>query len=162
MYPCSRTFTHSSFKNKIVPVLSLVSRSVFTTCELNSWRTQRRQVYRHSTRTSHARFVDSLGFERKMLLDYLKATKERYLSDVRDGKGADWVVVMGNEAGGMFFHFIFFRIVQLPWLIFILIFILNIVFRLGFSCFIYCLCVVHVQLFRKCKRENRRTHSNTS
>ena len=43
-----------------------------------------------------------------MLLDYLKATKERYISDVRDGKGADWVVVMGNEAGGMFIHFIFF------------------------------------------------------
>ena len=35
-----------------------------------------------------------------MLPDLLKSVKERYLSDVRDGKGGDWTVVMGNEAGG--------------------------------------------------------------
>jgi exopolyphosphatase len=35
-----------------------------------------------------------------MLSEHLKATKERYLADVRNGKGGDWTVVMGNEAGG--------------------------------------------------------------
>ncbi len=26
--------------------------------------------------------------------------KKSYLDDVRDGKGTEWTVVMGNEAGG--------------------------------------------------------------
>jgi hypothetical protein len=31
---------------------------------------------------------------------FLKESKERYLTDVIAGKGHDWTVVMGNEAGG--------------------------------------------------------------
>lgn len=36
----------------------------------------------------------------KNLSDFLKLTKQRYLSDVQNGRGGDWTVVMGNEAGG--------------------------------------------------------------
>ena len=36
----------------------------------------------------------------KMLAEFVSQTKNRYLQDVKDGKGGDWVVAMGNEAGG--------------------------------------------------------------
>jgi hypothetical protein len=36
----------------------------------------------------------------KMLADFVSQTKNRYLQDVKDGKGANWTVAMGNEAGG--------------------------------------------------------------
>jgi hypothetical protein len=35
-----------------------------------------------------------------MLADFVSQTKNRYLQDVKDGKGGNWIVVMGNEAGG--------------------------------------------------------------
>jgi len=35
-----------------------------------------------------------------MLADFVSQTKSRYLQDVKDGKGGDWIVAMGNEAGG--------------------------------------------------------------
>jgi exopolyphosphatase len=35
-----------------------------------------------------------------MLADFVSQTKHRYLQDVKDGKGGDWIVAMGNEAGG--------------------------------------------------------------
>jgi exopolyphosphatase len=36
------------------------------------------------------------------LAQFLKTTKAKYLADIRQtpGKGAEWTVVMGNEAGG--------------------------------------------------------------
>lgn len=36
----------------------------------------------------------------KTLADFVSQTKKRYLQDVKDGKGGDWTVAMGNEAGG--------------------------------------------------------------
>lgn len=36
-----------------------------------------------------------------VLADFLKAQKEQYLKAVEEGKGKEWLVVMGNEAGGM-------------------------------------------------------------
>ena len=36
----------------------------------------------------------------KMLAEFVSQTKSRYLRDVSDGKGGDWIVAMGNEAGG--------------------------------------------------------------
>ena len=36
----------------------------------------------------------------KVLADFVSQTKNRYLQDVKDGKGGDWTVAMGNEAGG--------------------------------------------------------------
>lgn len=36
----------------------------------------------------------------RMLADFVSQTKNRYLQDVKDGKGGDWIVAMGNEAGG--------------------------------------------------------------
>lgn len=38
------------------------------------------------------------------LAQFLTTTKAKYLSDVREtpGKGGEWTVVMGNEAGGMY------------------------------------------------------------
>ena len=35
-----------------------------------------------------------------MLAEFVSQTKNRYLQDVKDGKGADWTVAMGNGAGG--------------------------------------------------------------
>lgn len=35
-----------------------------------------------------------------MLADFVSKTKDQYLQDVKDGKGGDWTVAMGNEAGG--------------------------------------------------------------
>ena len=40
------------------------------------------------------------GGSTKALADFVSQTKNRYLQDVKDGKGADWTVAMGNEAGG--------------------------------------------------------------
>ena len=40
------------------------------------------------------------GGTTKALADFVSQTKSRYLQDVKDGKGADWTVAMGNEAGG--------------------------------------------------------------
>jgi hypothetical protein len=40
------------------------------------------------------------GGSTKMLADFVSQTKNRYLQDVKDGKGGDWTVAMGNEAGG--------------------------------------------------------------
>ena len=36
----------------------------------------------------------------KMLADFVSQIKNRYLQDVEAGKGGDWIVAMGNEAGG--------------------------------------------------------------
>ena len=36
--------------------------------------------------------------------NFLVRNKEAYLDDVRNGKGYEWVVVMGNEAGGKYTH----------------------------------------------------------
>jgi hypothetical protein len=36
----------------------------------------------------------------KTLAEFVSQTKSRYLKDVQDGKGGDWIVAMGNEAGG--------------------------------------------------------------
>jgi hypothetical protein len=36
----------------------------------------------------------------KMLAEFVSQTKNRYLQDVKDGKGGDWIVAVGNEAGG--------------------------------------------------------------
>ncbi|KAF9653690.1 DHH phosphoesterase [Thelephora ganbajun] len=36
-----------------------------------------------------------------MLADFVSQTKNRYLQDVKDGKGGDWTVAMGNEAGDL-------------------------------------------------------------
>ncbi|KAF9788070.1 DHH phosphoesterase [Thelephora terrestris] len=36
-----------------------------------------------------------------MLADFVSQTKHRYLQDVKDGKGGDWIVAMGNEAGDL-------------------------------------------------------------
>lgn len=35
-----------------------------------------------------------------VLAEFLQSQKTRYLKDVEDGKGGNWTVVMGNEAGG--------------------------------------------------------------
>ena len=34
------------------------------------------------------------------LAHFLANSKDSYLQDVKDGKGKEWTVVMGNEAGG--------------------------------------------------------------
>jgi hypothetical protein len=36
----------------------------------------------------------------KTLAEFVSQTKSRYLKDVHDGKGGDWTVAIGNEAGG--------------------------------------------------------------
>jgi exopolyphosphatase len=36
-----------------------------------------------------------------MLAAFVSQTKSRYLQDVKDGKGGDWIVAMGNEAGDL-------------------------------------------------------------
>ena len=38
--------------------------------------------------------------ETSTLCSFLKRSKNEYLEGVRGGKGTDWIVVMGNEAGG--------------------------------------------------------------
>ena len=35
------------------------------------------------------------------LAEFLQNQKSRYLKDVEEGKGGEWTVVMGNEAGGI-------------------------------------------------------------
>ena len=37
----------------------------------------------------------------KALAEFIAAQKTQYLSAVQAGNGKDWVVAMGNEAGGM-------------------------------------------------------------
>jgi hypothetical protein len=39
------------------------------------------------------------------LKEFLKTTKQKYLDDVKNDKARDWVVVMGNEAGGVYYPF---------------------------------------------------------
>jgi hypothetical protein len=36
----------------------------------------------------------------RKLSQFLLTSKNRYIRDVEEGKGKEWVVVMGNEAGG--------------------------------------------------------------
>lgn len=35
------------------------------------------------------------------LAGFLESQKSEFLADLKDGKGKGWVMVMGNEAGGM-------------------------------------------------------------
>lgn len=48
------------------------------------------------------------------LSQFLSSSKDRYLIDLRHGKGRNWTVVMGNEAGGKSDQFLTKRSSQLP------------------------------------------------
>ena len=50
---------------------------------------------------SNLRGLDETGPPDTLRL-FLSRSKTEYLEGVRGGKGTDWIVVMGNEAGGAF------------------------------------------------------------
>lgn len=49
------------------------------------------------------------------LKDYLAHSKERYLNAVKDGRGGEWTVVMGNEAGGKAVTLFYPSCSNMPW-----------------------------------------------
>lgn len=53
----------------------------------------------HSTKLNSFA-MSSLTPPTPALADFLQNQKTRYLKDVDEGKGGNWTVVMGNEAGG--------------------------------------------------------------
>lgn len=46
----------------------------------------------------------ALSSASKTLSDFLQTQKSQYLEAVEEGKGGDWVIVTGNEAGGKVIH----------------------------------------------------------
>ena len=96
---------------KIAPLLLMnvifVERYLYTT--------SRYLLSRRSYFVKSARWYSlSQNMTDSTLSQFLASSKDRYLNDVQQGKGRNWTVVMGNEAGGRSDHLYTKQASQLP------------------------------------------------
>ena len=79
----------------------LLMNVICTVCVTSRYLLPRRSYFIKSARWNSSLY----NMTDSTLSQFLSSSKDRYLIDLRHGKGRKWTVVMGNEAGGKFDQF---------------------------------------------------------